>query len=77
MVKRVRYICYGKTRHQTNCDGQTGYTVHIVDGLVEQVVLSIFEKMKAVPRSEIINARYQEKVAEQKLLLKQAKLRPI
>ena len=73
MVKRVRYICYGKTRHQTNCDGQTGYTVHIVDGLVEQVVLSIFEKMKAVPKSEIINARYQEKVAEQKLLLKQAK----
>ena len=73
MVKRVRYICYGKTRHQTNCDGQTGYTVHIVDSLVEQVVLSIFEKMKAVPKSEIINARYQEKVAEQKLLLKQAK----
>lgn len=31
IVKRVRYICYGKTRKQTDCDGQTGYAAHILN----------------------------------------------
>ena len=38
IVKRVRYICYGKTRKQTECDGQTGYTAHILDGIIDKVV---------------------------------------
>ena len=34
IVKRVRYVCYGKTRKQTECDGQTGYTAHTLDGII-------------------------------------------
>ena len=69
MVKRVRYICYGKTRRQTECDGQTGYTAHILDGIVDKLVRQIFERMKAVPKSEIVNLRYREKMEERKSLL--------
>ena len=47
IVKRVRYICYGKTRKQTECDGQTGYTAHILDGIIDKMVRQIFERMKA------------------------------
>lgn len=28
---RIRYTCYGKLRKQTDCTGQTGYTMHILD----------------------------------------------
>ena len=69
VVKRVRYICYGKTRKQTECDGQTGYTAHILDGIVDKLVRQIFERMKAVPKSEIVNLRYREKMEERKSLL--------
>lgn len=69
IVKRVRYICYGKTRKQTECDGQTGYTASILDGIVDKLVRRIFERMKAIPKSEIVNARYQEKMKERKALL--------
>ena len=69
IVKRVRYICYGKTRKQTDCNGQTGYTAHILDGIIDKLVRQIFAKMKAVPRSEIVGIRYQEKMAERKNLL--------
>ena len=55
IVKRVRYICYGKTRKQTECDGQTGYTAHILDGMIDKIVRQIFERMRSVPKSEIIN----------------------
>ena len=68
MVKRVRYICYGKTRKQTDCDGQTGYTAYILDGIIEKMVHRIFAHMKAIPKSELLNCRYQEKMAERKSL---------
>ncbi|MFR1050963.1 MAG: zinc ribbon domain-containing protein [Lachnospirales bacterium] len=38
VIKRVRYACYGKTRKQTDCDRQTGYTAHILDGIIGKVV---------------------------------------
>lgn len=65
----MRYVCYGKTRKQTDCNGQTGYTAHILDGIIDKLVRQIFAKMKAVPRSEIVGIRYQEKMAERKNLL--------
>ena len=70
IVKRVRYICYGKTRKQTECDGQTGYTAHTLDGIIDKVVRQIFERMKAVPKSEIVNIHYKEKMEERKALLR-------
>ena len=73
IVKRVRYICYGKTRKQTECDGQTGYTTHVLDGIIDKVIRQIFERMKAVPKSEIVNTRYQDKMVERKALLRAVK----
>ena len=70
IVKRVRYVCYGKTRKQTECDGQTGYTAHTLDGIIDKVVRQIFERMKAVPKSEIVNVRYKEKMDERRALLR-------
>ena len=66
---RESYICYGKTRKQTECDGQTGYTAHILDGIIDKIVRQIFERMKSVPKSEIVNASYRQKMEERKLLL--------
>ena len=73
VVKRVRYICYGKTRKQTECDGQTGYTAHILNGIIDKVVRQIFERMKAVPKSEVVGVRYREKMEQQKALLRSVK----
>ena len=69
VVKRVRYVCYGKTRKQTKCDGQTGYTAHIFDGIIDKLVRQIFERMKAIPKSEVVNIRYKEKMEERKSFL--------
>ena len=65
----MRYVCYGKTRKQTECDGQTGYTAHILDGIIDKLVRQIFERMKAIPKSEVVNIRYREKMEERKSLL--------
>ena len=73
VIKRVRYICYGKTRKQTECDGQTGYTAHILDGIIDKVVRQIFERMKAASKSEVVGVRYREKMEQQKALLRSVK----
>lgn len=52
--KRIRYVCYNKTRHRAECDGQTGYTMHILDGIVTELLHQIFDKMKAVTEEELV-----------------------
>lgn len=53
--RRIRYVCYNKTRHRIDCNGQTGYTMHILDGMVTEVLHQIFDRMKAVREDEIIS----------------------
>ena len=53
--RRMRYVCYNKTRHRVDCDGQTGYTTHILDGLVTRVLHQIFDKMKPIREDEIVS----------------------
>ena len=72
VVKRIRYICYGKTRKQTECDGQTGYTAHILDGIVDKVIRKIFDRMWLVPQSDVVNDRYREKMQERRVLMEAA-----
>lgn len=53
--KRIRYVCYNKTRKRNDCDGQTGYTMHILDNMVTKVLHCIFDRMRAMDESEIIS----------------------
>ena len=53
--RRIRYVCYNKTRHRAECNGQTGYTMHILDGMVTEVLHQIFDRMKAVREDEIVS----------------------
>lgn len=57
-TRRVRYACYGKTRKQTECDGQTGYTMHLLDDLIDEIVRGIFAKMRGVSKDDMIRLRY-------------------
>ena len=61
-TRRIRYACYGKTRKQTDCDGQTGYTMHILDDLIDEIVRGIFAKMKGVSRDDIIRLQYKKEL---------------
>ena len=70
---RIRYICYGKTRKQTECDGPTGYTMHVLDGIIDQVVHRIFSQIRGVSKHELVSSRYQEEVRRRKAKLKEAK----
>jgi len=44
----------------------TGYTAHTLDGIIDKVVRQIFDHMKVIPKSEVVNIRYKEKMEEQK-----------
>ena len=72
--KRIRYVCYNKTRKRCNCDGQTGYTMKILDSMVEGIVRQIFNKLKSIPESEIVSQKYQEAVKTIQINLNKAKI---
>lgn len=52
--RRFRYVCYNKTRKRRACDGQTGYTMHLLDALITKVLHMIFDKMRGVDEKELI-----------------------
>ena len=60
----MRYVCYNKTRHAQQCDGQTGYTVRKLDAIMETVVHSLFEHLNDVPKDVVIAAQYSSQIAE-------------
>lgn len=72
-TQRIRYICYGKTRKQTECDGSTGYTMHILDGIIDKIVRRLFTRLQGVSKSELVSARYEEELAARKALLQEVR----
>lgn len=63
-TQRIRYICYGKTRKQTQCDGPTGYTMHLVDDKIDTIIRQIFNRMKGIPKGELVAQRYREEMEQ-------------
>lgn len=63
-TQRIRYVCYGKTRKQTQCDGPTGYTMHLLDDKIDKVIRQVFYRMKGISKSELVAKRYEEEIAQ-------------
>ena len=67
---RIRYVCYGKTRKVTACDGQSVYMQKKLDSIVESVVKETFDRIMGVPKSAVIGSRYKEELTIRKANLK-------
>ena len=61
--KRIRYVCYNKTRRRQECSGQTGYTMHILDGIVTEVLHQVFDKMQGASTEMIAGSAVQKQMA--------------
>jgi DNA invertase Pin-like site-specific DNA recombinase len=72
-TSRMRYVCYNKTRHKQHCNGQTGYSASKLDKMVDEVIRSLFARLKDLPKESIIEERHAEQVAESRMALTQAK----
>ena len=55
-IKKLRYMCYGKSRKQTDCQGQTGYAAYKLDGAVDEIIRHIFKNMQSIPKAEVVNS---------------------
>ncbi len=44
-----------RRRRRLDCDGQTGYTMHLLDDAVTQVLHQIFDRMSVVPDNMIVD----------------------
>lgn len=69
---RVRYVCQTKTRKHEPCGGQTGYTKHILDGMINDIVHDIFRKIKSLSKAEILGTSHAAKIGEYKAIAKRA-----
>lgn len=70
---RIRYVCYGKTRKQTECDGPTGYTMHLLDSMIDNLVRGVFERMRRIPKQELIDRQFAQVQEDRKIRVAAAK----
>ena len=69
---RMRYQCHYNVRHPGECDGQSGYGVTKLDGIVEKVIRMKFAEIAAAPESEILNHQHKKEIELAKIKLDQA-----
>lgn len=69
----MRYQCHYKVRHKSQCDGQSGYTVSILDKIVDEAIRTKFAAIKAAPKGEILSKQHKKQVALAKSMVTQAK----
>ena len=70
--RQLFYICYGKSRKRTDCDGKSMYAHKRIDDMVDSVIRYIFENMRCIPKSEVIDSGLSAYRAEKESLYKSA-----
>ena len=59
---RMRYQCHYNVRHPGECDGQSGYSVMKVDGIVDQLIRMKFSEIAAASESEILSSQHEKDI---------------
>jgi hypothetical protein len=69
---RMRYVCQTKTRTHGDCDGQTGYTVHLVDDPIDQLIQQLLRRLGGFSASEAVEQAYQQHISEKRAIVQRA-----
>ena len=68
----MRYVCQTKTRTHGNCDGQTGYTVHLVDDPIDLLIQQLLRCLGGFSASEAVQQAYQQHINEKRSIAQRA-----
>lgn len=60
-IVRYRYCCYGKVYKRTDCDGQTGYSMTVLDAIIYEIIQNIFSTFGSVPKARLIGTGLSKK----------------
>lgn len=77
VYKRIRYICYNKTRKRLTCEGQTGYTSHILDSIIVGIIKEYLKRLGPIDKNKVFErlSLYSEAEIESQLQQETKKLR--
>jgi site-specific DNA recombinase len=70
---RARYQCHYNVRHPGECDGQSGYSVPKLDGIVEKVIRMKFAEITAASESEILANQHEKEIELARIKFERAK----
>ena len=65
-VRRQRYICTNKAMKRGECDGQSAYVAHRIDGAVLATLRDYLAKIKSTPKDIALEKRYKSEISEYK-----------
>lgn len=62
-VRRQRYICTNKAMKRGECDGQSAYVAHRIDGAVLATLKDYLAKIKSTPKDIALEKRYKSEIS--------------
>lgn len=65
-VKKQRYVCTNKSMKRGECDGQSAYVSHKVDGAIIEILNEYFNKINLTPKDVALERRYKAQISEYK-----------
>ena len=72
IIIRIRYVRQTNSRkHHGPCNEQTGYTLTILNGMINDIILlQVLRYVKSVSKAEIFEAGYQAQMSEKAIVNK-------
>ena len=71
--RQMRYVCNGKMRKLRDCNNQSTYSMKKLDGIVEELILELFQNVKSVSESDLIQKSYQAELVSSRTKLQGSK----
>lgn len=72
-IPKIRYQCHYNVRHPGECDGQSGYNMKKLDGIVDEVIRLKLSQIKRAPMSDIIDRQHKVEIKSAKVAVTGAK----
>ena len=69
-VRKQRYVCTGKMRDHSSCDGQVAYVATKVDHAVKELVCEYLARIKTTPKNVALERKYTMEISERKTVRK-------
>ncbi len=70
---RARYQCHYNVRHPGECDGQSGYGMTKLDGIVDQVIRAKLSEIVAADQADVLRKQHDREIAVAKQRIRYAK----
>ncbi len=69
-IRKLRYVCHHRIRHPQDCDGQGGYSISIIDPMIDDMISQMFSNVLHGSRNDLLAEQRKREMKTRKTALR-------